>query len=43
MDNKAWLWKKKSSEKTVLSTDKINTSLKGNEEEVIQSLSLCHC
>ena len=33
MDNKAWLWRKKSIEKaSTLATDK---SLKGNEEEVI--------
>lgn len=33
MDNKAWLWRKKSIEKTsTLATDK---SLKGNEEEVL--------
>ncbi|KAK9990659.1 hypothetical protein SO802_025644 [Lithocarpus litseifolius] len=39
MDNKAWLWRKKSSEKTVLSTEKINTSLKGNEEEIQRLLT----
>jgi hypothetical protein len=36
MDNKAWPWRKKSSEKAIPTTEKINDSLKGNEEEVIQ-------
>lgn len=38
MDQKTWLWRKKSSEKAIVTTDKINSSLKGNEEEVIQLL-----
>ncbi|KAF8377577.1 hypothetical protein HHK36_030959 [Tetracentron sinense] len=35
MDHKTWLWRKKSSEKTIIASDKINLSLKGNEEEII--------
>jgi hypothetical protein len=38
MDQKTWLWRKKSSEKAIVTTDKINSSSKGNEEEVIQLL-----
>lgn len=38
MDQKTWLWRKKSSEKAIVTTDKINSSLKGNEEEVIHLL-----
>lgn len=34
MDQKTWLWRKKSSEKAIVTTDKINSSLKGNEEEI---------
>lgn len=34
MDNKAWPWRKKSSEKAIPTTEKINDSLKGNEEEI---------
>lgn len=34
MDQKTWLWRKKSSEKTAITTDKINSGLKGNEEEI---------
>ncbi|KAE7999633.1 hypothetical protein FH972_004040 [Carpinus fangiana] len=34
MDQKTWLWRKRSSEKAIVTTDKINSPLKGNEEEV---------
>ncbi|KAK8486916.1 hypothetical protein V6N11_033084 [Hibiscus sabdariffa] len=34
MDQKIWLWRKKSTEKTILSTDKLNISQKDNEEEI---------
>lgn len=34
MDHKPWLWRKKSSEKTIIATDKLDLSLKGNEAEV---------
>ncbi|GMI86460.1 hypothetical protein HRI_002315300 [Hibiscus trionum] len=34
MDQKIWLWRKKSTEKTILSTDKQNISQKDNEEEI---------
>ncbi|KAA8531678.1 hypothetical protein F0562_006605 [Nyssa sinensis] len=34
MDHKTWLWKKKSTEKTPVAADKVNLSLKGNEEEI---------
>ncbi|XVF59381.1 hypothetical protein PTKIN_Ptkin07bG0271100 [Pterospermum kingtungense] len=37
MDQKTWLWRKKSTEKIILATDKLNLSKKDNEEEV-QSL-----
>ncbi|KAF8410095.1 hypothetical protein HHK36_002617 [Tetracentron sinense] len=35
MDHKTWLWRKKSSEKTIVTSDKVNLSLKGYEEETI--------
>lgn len=31
MENKSWIWKKKSTEKTMIAADKIN---RGNEDEV---------
>lgn len=34
MDHKPWLWRKKSSEKTIIATDKLDLPLKGNEAEV---------
>ncbi|XVF45106.1 hypothetical protein PTKIN_Ptkin02bG0179300 [Pterospermum kingtungense] len=34
MDHKTWLWRKKSSEKTIVAKDKVNISLKRIEEEV---------
>uniref|UniRef100_A0A5B7B2N5 Filament-like plant protein 7 n=1 Tax=Davidia involucrata TaxID=16924 RepID=A0A5B7B2N5_DAVIN len=34
MDPKTWLWKKKSTEKTIVAADKVNLSPKGNEEEI---------
>ncbi|KAK9039657.1 hypothetical protein V6N11_014853 [Hibiscus sabdariffa] len=34
MDQKAWLWRKKASEKIILSTDKVNLSVKDNEDEI---------
>ncbi|KAL5819658.1 hypothetical protein ACOSQ4_023500 [Xanthoceras sorbifolium] len=34
MDHKTWLWRKRSSEKTIITTDKLDLSLKGNEEEI---------
>ncbi|MFQ6623537.1 hypothetical protein Gotur_004468 [Gossypium turneri] len=34
MDQKIWLWRKKSTEKTILGTDKLNISQKDNEEEM---------
>ncbi|KAL6993770.1 hypothetical protein U1Q18_011886 [Sarracenia purpurea var. burkii] len=34
MDHKTWLWKKKPTEKTVVTTDKANLSQKGKEKEV---------
>lgn len=35
MDQKTWLWRKKSSEKITVSSDKVNLSVNKNEEEVI--------
>ena len=37
MDQKTWLWRKKSTEKNVVAADKVNVSLKINEEEVFQA------
>ncbi|XVF01283.1 hypothetical protein REPUB_Repub04eG0074600 [Reevesia pubescens] len=34
MDHKIWLWRKKSSEKTIVATDKVDISLKRIDEEV---------
>ncbi|KAJ0040631.1 hypothetical protein Pint_28009 [Pistacia integerrima] len=34
MDNKTWIWRKKSSEKPVLANDKLDLSVKGNEQEI---------
>lgn len=34
MDHRAWLWRKKSSEKTVVQSDKLGLSLKQNEKEM---------
>lgn len=36
MDQKIRLWRKKSSEKTIIASDMTDVSLKGNEEEVIE-------
>lgn len=35
MDQKTWLWRKKSSEKITVSSDKVNVSVNKNEEEVL--------
>ncbi|XWS29808.1 hypothetical protein CRYUN_Cryun24cG0062000 [Craigia yunnanensis] len=34
MDQKTWLWRKKSTEKIILANDKLNLSQKDNEEEI---------
>ncbi|KAE8722396.1 Filament-like plant protein 7, putative isoform 2 [Hibiscus syriacus] len=34
MDQKTWLWRKKASEKIILSTDKINLSVEDNKDEI---------
>ncbi|XWS41883.1 hypothetical protein CRYUN_Cryun17cG0120700 [Craigia yunnanensis] len=34
MDQKTWLWRKKSTEKIILATEKLNLSQKDNEEEI---------
>lgn len=34
MDQKTWLWRKKSTEKMIVATDRVNFSPGGNEEEV---------
>ncbi|KAK3221907.1 hypothetical protein Dsin_008932 [Dipteronia sinensis] len=34
MEHKTWLWRKRSSEKAIITTDKLDLSLKGNEEEI---------
>ncbi|MBA0742030.1 hypothetical protein Gogos_015135 [Gossypium gossypioides] len=34
MDQKTWLWRKKATEKIILATDKLNPSLKDNEDEI---------
>ncbi|KAK2657514.1 hypothetical protein Ddye_010566 [Dipteronia dyeriana] len=34
MEHKSWLWRKRSSEKAIITTDKLDLSLKGNEEEI---------
>lgn len=36
MDQKTWLWRKKSTEKIILAADKLNLSKKDNEEEVVK-------
>ncbi|XP_059652906.1 filament-like plant protein 7 [Cornus florida] len=36
MDNKSWLWRKRSSEKTIIAKDRPDASLKGNEEGVVE-------
>uniref|UniRef100_A0A7C9ECM2 Filament-like plant protein 7 n=1 Tax=Opuntia streptacantha TaxID=393608 RepID=A0A7C9ECM2_OPUST len=33
-DNKSWLWRKRSSEKNVVITDKVDLTSKGNDEEI---------
>lgn len=33
-DNKSWLWRKRSSEKSIVITDKVDLTSKGNEEEI---------
>ncbi|XVE87094.1 hypothetical protein DITRI_Ditri18aG0088500 [Diplodiscus trichospermus] len=35
MDQKSWLWRKKSTEKIIFATDKLNLSQKDNEEEML--------
>ncbi|XP_023007042.1 filament-like plant protein 7 [Cucurbita maxima] len=35
MDQKSWLWRKKSSEKIIVSSDKVNLSVNKNEEETL--------
>lgn len=37
MDQKTWLWRKKSTEKNIGAADKVNVPLKGNEEEVFKA------
>lgn len=37
MDHKAWLWRKRSSEKTIVVKDKADLSLKENEGEVMEA------
>ncbi|KDP31967.1 hypothetical protein JCGZ_12428 [Jatropha curcas] len=39
MDQKPWLWRKKSTEKMIVANDKINLSPKGNQEELQTLLS----
>lgn len=34
MDHKSWLWRKKTSEKTIVATDKVDVSVKLINEEV---------
>lgn len=34
MDHKTWLWKKRSTDKTIVAADKVNLSLGGHEEEI---------
>lgn len=41
MDQRAWLWKKKSSEKTIVANGKADLQLKGDEEEVTQATLPC--
>lgn len=40
MEQRAWLWKKKSSEKTIVANGKDDLQLKGNAEEVRQTALL---
>jgi hypothetical protein len=40
MDNKTWLWRKRSSEKTIVATKKFGISVKGIDEEVTTGPSL---
>lgn len=35
-DHKTWLWKKKSTEKSLVAADKVNLSVGGHEEEVMK-------
>ncbi|XP_031482373.1 filament-like plant protein 7 [Nymphaea colorata] len=37
MDHKSWLWRRKSSEKTIVVTDRVNLPTKGNEEEACET------
>ncbi|CAN6460137.1 unnamed protein product [Victoria cruziana] len=37
MDHKSWLWRKKSTEKTIVVTDRVNLPTKGNEEEACEA------
>lgn len=37
-DHKTWLWKKRSTEKTLVAADKANGSQRINEEEVHEAL-----
>jgi hypothetical protein len=39
MDNKTWFWRKRSSEKTIVATNKFGISVKGIDEEVITEAS----
>lgn len=39
-DHKTWLWKKRSTEKTLVAADKANASQRINEEEVHEALIL---
>ncbi|KAJ0097369.1 hypothetical protein Patl1_28650 [Pistacia atlantica] len=48
MDSKTWIWRKKSSEKPVLANDKLDLSVKGNEQEgytrcLLAELSFAYC
>lgn len=41
MDNRSWLWRKRSSEKTILAANAVDTTLKYIDEEVMH-YSLVH-
>jgi hypothetical protein len=38
MDHKSWLWRKRSSEKTIVAAEKVATPLRKTEEEVTEFL-----
>ncbi|WCJ17736.1 hypothetical protein M5689_000133 [Euphorbia peplus] len=40
MDNKSWIWRKRSSEKTIVITDKFGISVKGIDDQEIQKLPM---